>query len=87
MIWYAFWNGSAWLGVCLPLRLSLWLLWRLPLRSRRLALDTLVCPLDTIRPRGAMPKEQEIAMLEDEARALERDLEAIRRRLTELRGE
>jgi hypothetical protein len=34
-----------------------------------------------------MPKEQEIAMLEDEARALERDLEGIRRRLTELRGE
>jgi hypothetical protein len=34
-----------------------------------------------------MPKEQETAMLEDEARALERDLEAIRRRLTELGGE
>jgi len=34
-----------------------------------------------------MPKEQEIAMLEDEARALERDLEAIKKRLTELRGE
>jgi len=44
-------------------------------------------PWTPYAPWGAMPKEQEIAMLEDEARALERDLEAIRRRLTELRGE
>lgn len=36
-------------------------------------------------PWGAMPKEQEIAMLEDQARALERDLESIRKRLEELR--
>jgi len=32
-----------------------------------------------------MTKEQEIAMLEDQARALERDLESIRKRLEELR--
>jgi len=44
-------------------------------------------PWTPYAPWGVMPKEQEIAMLEDEARALERDLEGIRRRLTELRGE
>jgi predicted nucleic acid-binding Zn-ribbon protein len=32
-----------------------------------------------------MPKEQEIAMLEDQARALERDLDNIRKRLEELK--
>jgi prefoldin subunit 5 len=32
-----------------------------------------------------MPKEQEIAMLEDQAKALEADLESIRKRLEELR--
>jgi len=32
-----------------------------------------------------MTKEHEIAMLEDQARALERDLESIRKRLEELR--
>jgi hypothetical protein len=31
-----------------------------------------------------MPKEQEIAILEDQARALERDLDNIRKRLEEL---
>jgi hypothetical protein len=36
-------------------------------------------------PRASMPKEQEIAMLEDEARWLERDLDSIRKRLEELR--
>jgi hypothetical protein len=44
-------------------------------------------PWTPYAPWGAMPKEQEMAMLEDEARALERDLEAIKKRLTELRGE
>lgn len=44
-------------------------------------------PWTPYAPWGTMPKEQEIAVLEDEARALEKDLEAIRRRLTELRGE
>ena len=36
-------------------------------------------------PWAPMPKEQEIAMLEDEARWLERDLDSIRKRLEELR--
>lgn len=36
-------------------------------------------------PWGTMPKEQEIAMLEDQARALEGDLEDIRKRLEELK--
>lgn len=35
-------------------------------------------------PGAAMPKEQEITMLEDQARALESDLDAIRKRLEEL---
>jgi hypothetical protein len=36
-------------------------------------------------PWAPMPKKQEIAMLEDEARWLERDLDSIRKRLEELR--
>lgn len=36
-------------------------------------------------PWAPMPKEQEIAMLEDGARWLERDLDSIRKRLEELR--
>jgi hypothetical protein len=36
-------------------------------------------------PWGPLPKEQEIAMLEDQAKALEMELEGIRRRLEELR--
>lgn len=36
-------------------------------------------------PWGTMPKEQEIAMLEDQARALEGDLEDIGKRLEELK--
>ncbi|MDI6814657.1 MAG: DUF5320 domain-containing protein [Dehalococcoidales bacterium] len=36
-------------------------------------------------PWGPMPKEQEIAMLEDQAKWLEMDLETIRKRLEELR--
>jgi hypothetical protein len=36
-------------------------------------------------PGGAMPKEQEIAMLEDQERGLTSELDAIRKRLEELR--
>jgi predicted nucleic acid-binding Zn-ribbon protein len=36
-------------------------------------------------PWAPLSKEQEIAMLEDEARALESDLDNIRKRLEELR--
>jgi len=36
-------------------------------------------------PWGPIPKEQEIAILEDEARWLERDLDRIKKRLEELR--
>jgi hypothetical protein len=35
-------------------------------------------------PWAPMPKEQEVAMLEDEARWLERELDSIRKRIEEL---
>lgn len=38
-------------------------------------------------PWPPIPKEQELAMLEDRARALEEELGAVRKRLEELRGE
>ena len=37
-------------------------------------------------PGGAIPKEEEIRTLEDQARAMEDDLNAIRKRLEELRA-
>lgn len=37
-------------------------------------------------PWGAIPKEEEIRMLEDQARVMESDLNAIRKRLEELRA-
>jgi len=36
-------------------------------------------------PWGPMPKEQEIAMLEEQAKALQNDLDGINKRLEELR--
>jgi hypothetical protein len=36
-------------------------------------------------PWGSMPKEQEIAMLEEQAKALQGDLDAVNKRLGELR--
>ena len=37
-------------------------------------------------PGGAIPKEEEIRMLEDQARAMDSDLNAIKKRLEELRA-
>jgi len=40
---------------------------------------------DMVYPRGAMPKEEEIRMLEEQERCLTSELDGVRKRLEELR--
>ena len=90
---HAVWTGAGWMGLCALLRLPLrWV----PIPG--VALGGVAAeaagdedgpdmggatPYDW--PWAPMPKEQEVALLEDEARWLERDMDSIRKRLEELR--